>query len=192
MFYNWYDPTTGAKLTTWPNDGSTVKPFLSSVDNGWLATGLLVAARAEPSLRREGGPDPRGDGLRLLLQPGRETAAARSAAASGTTTRNDPAAVTGDYCGMGTDVWYTGHHYGAFNTEPRMASYLGIAAGQIPQKHYFGTFRTFPPTLRLVVDRDHADRHLADLRGRRRLRGRAALPRHATWCRPGAGACSRR
>ena len=47
------------------------------------------------------------------------------------------------YCG-GPDVWYTGHHYGAFNTEPRMASYLGIAAGQIPQKHYFGTFRTFP------------------------------------------------
>ena len=27
-----------------------------------------------------------------------------------------------------------------------MASYLGIAAGQIPQKHYFGTMRTFPPT----------------------------------------------
>ena len=45
---------------------------------------------------------------------------------------------------MGTDVWYTGHHYGAFNTEPRIASYLGIASGQIPAKHYFGTFRTFP------------------------------------------------
>ncbi|MGH8969259.1 MAG: glucoamylase family protein, partial [Actinomycetes bacterium] len=41
------------------------------------------------------------------------------------------------------DVYYTCHHYGAFNTEPRMASYLGIAFGQIPQKHYFGTFRTF-------------------------------------------------
>ena len=24
-----------------------------------------------------------------------------------------------------------------------MASYLGIAAEQIPQQHYFGTFRTF-------------------------------------------------
>ena len=45
---------------------------------------------------------------------------------------------------MGPDVWYTGHHYGAFNTEPRIASYLGIASGQIPAKHYFGTFRTFP------------------------------------------------
>ena len=28
---------------------------------------------------------------------------------------------------MGEDVAYTGHHYGAFNTEPRIASYLGIA-----------------------------------------------------------------
>jgi len=27
-----------------------------------------------------------------------------------------------------------------------MASYLGIADGQIPQKHYFGTYRTFPPS----------------------------------------------
>ena len=54
--------------------------------------------------------------------------------------------MTGDYCGMGQDVWYTGHHYGAFNTEPRIASYLGIASGQIPPKHYFGTFRTFPNT----------------------------------------------
>ena len=70
--------------------------------------------------------------------------AARSAAASGTRTRRSRPPVKGDYCGMGPDVWYTGHHYGAFNTEPRIASYLGIAAGQIPAKHYFGTFRTFP------------------------------------------------
>ena len=56
----------------------------------------------------------------------------------------ETAAVPGDYCGMGKDVWYTGHHYGTFNTEPRIASYLGIASGQIPSKHYYGTFRTFP------------------------------------------------
>ena len=37
MFYNWYDPASGAKLTTWPMDGSPVYPFLSSVDNGWMA-----------------------------------------------------------------------------------------------------------------------------------------------------------
>ncbi len=55
----------------------------------------------------------------------------------------ETAPVKGAYCG-GPEVWYTGHHYGAFNTEPRIASYLGIAAGQIPDVHYFGTYRTFP------------------------------------------------
>ena len=28
--------------------------------------------------------------------------------------------------------------------EPRIASYLGIASGQIPPEHYFGPWRTFP------------------------------------------------
>jgi hypothetical protein len=32
------------------------------------------------------------------------------------------------------------------NTEPRIASYLGIAFGQVPATHYFKMARTFPPT----------------------------------------------
>ena len=71
MFYNWYDPTTLEKLRIWPENGDGVKPFLSRVDNGWLATGLLLAARAEPALADEGRRDPRGHELRLLLQRGR-------------------------------------------------------------------------------------------------------------------------
>ena len=51
-----------------------------------------------------------------------------------------------DYCGMGENVVYTGHHYGAFNTEPRIASDIGIALGQIPPEHYFAPWRTFPDT----------------------------------------------
>lgn len=61
MFYNWYDPFTGAKLTTWPVDGSPVYPFLSSVDNGWMAAALLMVANAVPQLRSQArallGPD---------------------------------------------------------------------------------------------------------------------------------------
>ena len=53
QFYNWYDPKTLEKLTIWPENGNEVQPFLSSVDNGWLATGLLLAARAEPRAGRE-------------------------------------------------------------------------------------------------------------------------------------------
>lgn len=144
MFYNWYDPHTGAKLRTWPENGSTVKPFLSSVDNGWLATALLLVSRADTGLARKA------DALRDSMDFGFYYNAKENA--PGGQIRggfwdedpHDPAAVKGNYRGVGPDVWYTGHHYGAFNTEPRMASYLGIAAGQIPQQHYFGTYRTFP------------------------------------------------
>jgi hypothetical protein len=146
MFYNWYHPQTGEKLLIWPENGSVVKPFLSSVDNGWLATGLLLAGRAEPRLAAAA------DRIRRDMDFGFYYDAAENA--PGGQIRGgfwdadpqDPAAVVGNYRGRGPDVWYTGHHYGAFNTEPRMASYLGIAAGQIPPVHYFGTYRTFPDT----------------------------------------------
>jgi hypothetical protein len=36
MFYNWYDPATGAKLTTWPVDGSPVyRSCPRSTTAGW-------------------------------------------------------------------------------------------------------------------------------------------------------------
>ena len=46
----------------------------------------------------------------------------------------------------GPPVLYTCHHYGSLNTEPRIASYLGIAFGQVSASHYFRMARTFPPT----------------------------------------------
>ena len=71
MFYNWYDPASGDKLVTWPETGAPLNPFLSSVDNAWLATGLLVAARADGSVREAADAVRSHDGLRLLLQRGR-------------------------------------------------------------------------------------------------------------------------
>ncbi|MDF1605651.1 glucoamylase family protein [Nocardioides sp. YIM 152315] len=148
MFYNWYSPTTGEKLRTFPDSGDPIKPFLSSVDNGWLATALLLVSRADPSLRHAADTirDDMDFGCYYNAAEGNGGPVAGGQIRGGFWDEDpqDAAAVTGDYCGMGTHVWYTGHHYGAFNTEPRIASYLGIAAGQIPAKHYYGTFRTFP------------------------------------------------
>ena len=144
MFYNWYDPSTGEKVRIWPENGNVVKPFLSSVDNGWLATALLLVSRADPGLA------PRADAIREDMDFAFYYNAKENAPAGqirGGFWDEDPLdsnAVKGNYGGRGPDVWYTGHHYGAFNTEPRMASYLGIAGGQIPREHYFGTYRTFP------------------------------------------------
>jgi len=53
MFFNWYDPATLETLHTWPKDGSPVFPFLSSVDNAWFATALMIVKNAVPQLRHK-------------------------------------------------------------------------------------------------------------------------------------------
>ncbi|MGH2382883.1 MAG: glucoamylase family protein [Candidatus Limnocylindria bacterium] len=147
QFWNWYSPQTGEILTTWPEPpNNPVTPFASSVDNGWLASGLLMVANAVPELHDRAwamaasmdfgcyyDPDAKGPGGGGLIR-------------GGFWLTPQGGSVPGDYCGMGEQVQYTGHHYGAFNTEPRIASYIGIALGQIPAVHYFGGWRTFPDT----------------------------------------------
>ena len=140
MFYNWYDEATGTKLTTWPADGSTVYPFLSSVDNAWMATALVLVGNAEPRLKRQA------EAIRSTMDFGfyYDPSARLLRGGFWDEPPADPAAVLDNYRDRGPDVWFTGHHYGTLNTEPRMASYLGIAWGQIPPEHYFAMWRTFP------------------------------------------------
>jgi len=143
QFWNWYNPDTLEKLTVWPTDGNRVYPFASSVDNGWLASALLMVAN-------EGVAQLRGQAAELLdsMDFGCYYDPAANQIRGGFWLPTDApgGGVIGDYCGMGEDVLYTGHHYGAFNTEPRIASYIGIAMGDIPARHYFGGWRTFPNT----------------------------------------------
>jgi hypothetical protein len=141
MFYNWYDPASGAKLTTWPVDGSPVYPFLSSVDNGWMAAALLMVGNAVPQLRQQ---------ARALLEPMdfgyyHDPVAGLLRGGFWVDPPGGQCTIAGNYRG-GDDVLYTCHHYGSLNTEPRIASYLGIAFGQVPATHYFKMSRTFPPT----------------------------------------------
>jgi Putative glucoamylase/Protein of unknown function (DUF3131) len=153
QFFNWYDPATLEKLTVWPEPpNNPVYPFASSVDNGWLAAALIMVANADPKLHDRAWAlatsmdfgcyyDPAGKGGEPnpgLIRGGFWVA--------GEEPPGSEAFPRDDYCGMGTDVVYTGHHYGAFNTEPRIASYIGIALGQIPALHYYGPWRTFPDT----------------------------------------------
>jgi hypothetical protein len=142
MFYNWYDPASGAKLTTWPVDGSPVYPFLSSVDNGWMAAALLMVSNAVPQLRSQ---------ARALLDPMDfgyyyDPAAGLLRGGFWVDPPGTQCTTPGNYRGDVPDVLYTCHHYGSLNTEPRIASYLGIAFGQVPATHYFRMSRTFPPT----------------------------------------------
>jgi Putative glucoamylase/Protein of unknown function (DUF3131) len=148
QFWNWYSPQTGEKLTVWPEPPhDRVFPFASSVDNGWLASGLIMVANGVPELSDRAWDLATSMNFGCYYDP---NAKADVGLIRGGFWLPDDAPPGSwpidDYCGMGEDVAYTGHHYGAFNTEPRIASYIGIALEQIPEEHYFGGWRTFPDT----------------------------------------------
>lgn len=124
QFYNWYEHTTGAKLTVWPPSGDPLTPILSSVDNGWLATGLKVVAGTVPELTRRAraiydsmdfGFYYRPEVNRILFHFVPDTGSAA--------------------CCYDTVV-----------SESRIASYIGIVRGQIPPTVHFGTNRSWPDT----------------------------------------------
>jgi len=148
QFYNWYDPATGEKLTTWPVNGDTVYPFLSSVDNGWLAAALIIVTNAVPQLRDEAQAIVADMDFSCYYDPNARPDIGVGLIRGGFWDTDPPPGTwpKGNYCRKGPDVYYTGHHYGAFNTEPRIASYIGIAKDKIPPEHYFAGWRTFPDT----------------------------------------------
>ena len=98
-------------------------------------------------------------------------------------------------CGRRQQAGFTCHHYGAFNTEPRIASYIGIAYGQIPAAPLLRRLPHVRGHVRLELAGDEADRRVGGVHGRRR--GRSASSRAPTStttsssCRPGAAVPSR-
>ncbi|MFE3448951.1 glucoamylase family protein [Nonomuraea sp. NPDC059194] len=144
QFYNWYDPATLQLVRTWPDNGNPVHLFASSVDNGWLASALMMVRSAVPSQTEKAqavlsrmnfasyyDPDARPDAGTGLLRGGFWPE------------KPEGCSIEGDYAGTGAKVYYTCHHYGAPG-ETRIGTYVGIALGQIPREHYYGLYRTFP------------------------------------------------
>jgi hypothetical protein len=122
-------------------------PFLSSVENGWFAASLMVVRNAEPRVA--------GLANALLGQMNFGMFYNKDARAGipagllrGGFWDAQPAGgfVKGNYLGIGPDVFYTTNHYDAHVSEPRIATYIGIAHGQIPPAAYYATQRTFPNT----------------------------------------------
>jgi hypothetical protein len=128
QFYNWYDHTNGNVLTVWPPTGAPVKPILSSVDNGWLATGLKVVASAEASMA------PAVAAKAKALYDSMDFGFYYRPSANRIAFFYAPSDGESPCC------------YDTIVSESRIASYIGIAKGEIPQKEYFGAWRTFPNT----------------------------------------------
>ena len=124
QFYNWYDHTNGKVLTVWPPNGDPVTPILSSVDNGWLATGIHVVANAVPELKAQADALFDSMDFGFYYVPERNRILFHYAPSTG----------AAPWC------------YDTIVSESRIASYIGIAKGEIPAKEYFESWRTFPDT----------------------------------------------
>ena len=127
QYYNWYDHRTGAKLTAWPpHPEQEFHPILSSVDNGWLAVGLKIVAGSVSG--------------RLA----RRARALYDAMDFGFYYRPDKNRVLFHY--RPDDPAASPCCYDTVVSESRIVDYIGIARGQLPQKEYYGRWRTFPDT----------------------------------------------
>jgi hypothetical protein len=124
QFFEWYDHTTGETLTVWPDSGAPLTPILSSVVNGWLATALHLVRQRVPALAaRAGALFDRMD-FGFYYRPEVNRILFSYTPSTGT-----------EACCYDTIV-----------SESRIASYIGIAKGEIPRRHYFGAWRSFPKT----------------------------------------------
>jgi hypothetical protein len=124
QFYNWYDHRTGAKLESWPPTGDPLVPILSSVDNGWLATGLRIVQRSVPELSKRAGALYDSMDFGFYYRPEVNRILFHYAPSTG----DAP-------CCYDTQV-----------SESRIADYIGITKGEIPPRAYYGRWRSFPDT----------------------------------------------
>ncbi|HTE62327.1 MAG TPA: glucoamylase family protein, partial [Solirubrobacteraceae bacterium] len=135
QFYNWYDHTTGAKLTTWPPTGAPLTPILSSVDNAWLAVGLRIMHNSVPKLAGRAGALYDSMHFGFYYRPASNRMLFHYVPDTG-----------GEACCYDTIV-----------SESRIASYIGIEQGEVPSKVYYGPWRTFPDTCDYAWTETRAD-----------------------------------
>lgn len=133
MFFAWYASATGHPRGSPRARGRRLNPFVSSVDNAWLAAGLMVVRGAtglDPDLRDRAGAVLRGMDFGVFLDP------VCQVLRGGYWLRptRAPGVRDGYLPGM-APVHYTGHHYGLAVSETRLASYVGVALRKLPAEH---------------------------------------------------------
>lgn len=129
---SWYDTTTGNPITA-PGGtqvGASLNgQFISSVDNAWFASSLVIVRQAYPSLA------PLATRLLNRMNFGRLYDSGNLAASSAA------GQIYGGYVvGQGPTSWT----YGLLNTETRITAYMGIGTHTVPGTVWWRTFRTLP------------------------------------------------
>ena len=154
FLYQWYDTTTGDVIRNPGDVDCSAEPtptfdncyFISNVDNGWYASGLVVVREAMPELRRlvDSLIAPMNFGI---FYDGRaETHCNTNPAIAG----NQPTGQMygGYYAGLPPDQgdnWTHYYHNGAFYSDPRISAYIGMGLRQMPGNVWWRSWRELPP-----------------------------------------------
>ncbi|HWG61304.1 MAG TPA: glucoamylase family protein [Streptosporangiaceae bacterium] len=154
FLYQWYDTTTGGVIRN-PGDincSSETTPtfdncyFISNVDNGWYASGLIVVRQALPQLAglvdRLMAPMNFG----IFYDNRAETHCNTNPAIPG----NQPTGQMygGYFVGLPPDSASNSLHYyhnGAFYSDPRISAYIGMGMHQMPGNVWWRSWRELPP-----------------------------------------------
>jgi hypothetical protein len=154
FLYQWYDTTNGNVLT---NPGQADCPasaapafdncsFISNVDNGWYASGLIIVRQAIPQLARLADQLIAPMNFGLFYDARAETHCNTNPAIQG----NQPTGQMygGYYVGLPPDQgdnWTHYYHNGAFYSDPRISAYIGMGLHQMPGNVWWRSWRELPP-----------------------------------------------
>jgi Putative glucoamylase/Protein of unknown function (DUF3131) len=154
FLHQWYDTSTGAVLLN-PGQGAcdpTAAPdfnncsFVSNVDNGLYASGLIVVRQAMPALRST---------VNALMKP-MDFSLFYDARAQ-THCNVNPAVAGNQPTGQMFGGWYEGlppgnpisdkhyYHNGALYSDPRISAYIGMGLHQMPGDVWWRSWRELPP-----------------------------------------------
>jgi hypothetical protein len=153
FLYQWYDTDDGHVLLN-PGQGDCASTggtfdncsFLSNVDNGWFASGLVVAKQALPGVRATATALLGRMDFSLFYDDRAETHCNTNPAIAG----NQPTGQMygGYYVGSPPDVGDNATHYyhnGALYSDPRISAYLGMGLHQMPGNVWWRSWRELPP-----------------------------------------------
>jgi hypothetical protein len=145
FLYQWYDTTNGKTLLN-PGQGDCAETtpaqdncwFLSAVDNGWYASGLIVVKHAFPELANLADSLLAPMDFSIFYDNRPQTQCNVNASID-----NQP---TGQmYGGYYADQGPAGYHNGALYSDPRIAMYIGMGRHQMPGDVWWRTWRVLPP-----------------------------------------------
>jgi hypothetical protein len=152
FLFQWYDTSNGHVLLN-PGQGECATTggtfdncsFVSNVDNGWYASGLVVAERAFPGARKQADALLSKMDFSIFYDARAETHCNVNRDIAG----NQPTGqMYGGYYAGNPPETDTGNHYyhnGALYSDPRISAYLGLGRHEMPGNVWWRSWRELPP-----------------------------------------------